>query len=179
MYDYQLIELITPIIENGLIAWGFGEIPLVASPQPTMQGVSTENTVYITKIGDHHYGHPKRENTWDPEEEKMMATFTQNVETTFQINALVIQNVATPHQFTASDVVNAVANIIYDTATLEALAAQNVGIYRPQEMRNPYFTDDRDREEASPNFDFTLTHKLVNVSEIPPAESINPGIYGV
>lgn len=179
MYDYQLVQLFIPIIQNGLIAAGFGTIPVIQAPQPTLEGVSTEPTVYYNKVGDHQYGFLSVKDGTPVVDDEVEESLFQNMETTFQISVLSIQNPDTPTQFTASDIANRVALIMKSPATIKTLIANGVGIYRIQDVRNPYFSDDRDQSEASPNFDFTLTHKLGSVSNIPTAQSVQPGIFGV
>lgn len=97
----------------------------------------------------------------------MVHTETQQYETTFQFSALATQNPATPTQYTASDVVNLIASILQSSVTIAALQAHGVGIERITDVRNPYFLDDRDRYEASPSFDVTVTHKQVVVTTTP------------
>ena len=62
---------------------------------------------------------------------------------------------------------NLIASILQSSATIAAFEAQGVGIYHIGDVRNPYFTDDKDRFEASPSLDFTLTHKQVVATTTP------------
>lgn len=179
MRDNDLIRLFRPIIQDGLIALGLGVIPVVQAYQPTQQGVSSSSTVYYHKIGDHRYGFLGRTNKWDQNSSTMVHTEIQQYETTFQINALAIQDPNDTNSYTASDLVNAVASIMQSDNTRRILMASEVGILRVTDVRNPYFADDKDRFEASPSFDFTLTHKMVNVSTEPIVESVEYGIYRV
>lgn len=179
MLDNQIIQLFLPIIRNGLIAAGYLGVAIKQMNQPTQQGVNTQPTVYYYKISDHRYGFRKSEDVWDDNIEKMVHTEIQDYETTFQINALVIQNPTTPNQYTASDLVNIVAQIMQSANTINTLTRNNVGIYKITDIRNPYFLDDRDRFEASPSFDFTLTHKQVSTSTNPVIQSFIPGIYPI
>lgn len=109
----------------------------------------------------------------------MVHTETQQYESTFQISVLATQNPATPSQYTASDICNLCASILQSSTAIETFEAQGVGIERVTEVRNPYFLDDREQFEASPSFDFTLTHRQIVVSTIPIAQSIDLEMYTV
>lgn len=86
---------------------------------------------------------------------------------TFQCSALATQNPANTESLTASDIANLAAYVMQSAATIMALEAQGVGVLRVPDVRNPFFTDDRQRYEASPNFDFTLTHRQTIITTVP------------
>ena len=170
MTDNELIRLFLPIINAGLVADGFVQVKVQQSNQPTMQGINTNPTVYFYKIGDRRFGWRKGEDVWDTINSIMVHTELQYYETTFQISALVLQSPKNPSQYTASDLVNEVAAILQSDNTIQTLEAQSVGILRVTDVRNPYFMDDRDNFEASPSFDFTLTHQQIRISGDPVIE---------
>lgn len=167
MKDNQLIALIisTIIAQEEIV--GIDGTPIKQAFQPTLQGVNTEPTAYMYKVGDRRYGSPNRADVWDPDLEIMTHVETQQYETTFQISALATQNPNTPSQNTASDLLNLIAYILQSSQTIATLEAQGVGILRVRDVRNPYFMDDRQRNEASPSLDFTLTHKQIILSTVP------------
>jgi len=164
--DYQLIELFLPIINAGLIARGYSNVIVTSSYQPTTQGVNTSATVYYYKVGDYRYGWVKREDVWNPINSVMTYSEIQQYETTFQISALVISD-PTNISYTASDLVNVVASIMQSRDTINTLEANGVGIYRVTNILNVPFIDDKDRYEFIPSFNFTLTHKQVNITTDP------------
>lgn len=84
---------------------------------------------------------------------------TQQKSSLFQATALVTQNPADTESLTASDVANLACYVMQSVPTIATLEAQGVGVLRIPLVRNPYFSDDRQRYEAAPSFDFTLTHK--------------------
>jgi len=178
MQDNALIELFLPIITAGLTAAGYTGVATSASFQPTRQGVNSQPTVYFFKVGDHRYGFLKRFDKWDTVSEMMIHTEIQNYETTFQVSAWVIQNPASI-SYTASDLVNSVAQIMQSEATVNTLNASNVGILRVEPVLNPYFIDDKDRYEASPSFTFTLTHKQVSTVPIPVIQFVEYDIFPI
>ena len=178
MTDNELLALVIGIIRAGLTAQSITAVVRQAN-QPRQQGTPTEPTILINKVSNKRYGYMQRSDTWIPEESIMRHTEKQWFETTFQIGALSIQNPTDLEQLTASDLVNTVAQIMQTDATLLTLRAENVGIYRVTNVRNPYFLDDKDRFEASPSFDFTLTHEQVYISEVPVLQSTEFEIYDV
>lgn len=180
MTDNELVKLFGPIIEAGLLQRGFTGVKLLAANQPTTQGLLTAPTVYFYKIGDHRFGFLQRTDEWNSLLNQMDHQELQNYETTFQVSALVLQ---TPPQlittgYTASDLVNEVSGILQSDSARNTLAQQNVGVLRITDIRNPYFVDDRDTFEASPSFDFVLTHSRIYNTTTPTATPVS-GIYGI
>lgn len=178
MMDNELIRLFLPIIQVGLIDAGYVDVIVKQNNQPTQQGINTTPTVYFSKVTDHRYGWPRRSDKWNANLNRIDHTESQIYETTFQIQALVLQDPANP-SYTASDLVNEVAHIMQSDKTIAILKSAGVGIYRITDIRNPYFVDDRDQFEASPNFDFTLTHQQIRVSTTPKVDDIKSDIYPI
>ncbi len=167
MLDNALIALIiSTIIDQETIA-AIPGTPIKQAFQPQQQGVNTIPTAYLYKIGDKRFGYPQKIDVWDSESESMIHKEMQQYETTFQISTLATQNPSTPEAYTASDILNLIAYILQSSATIAILEAQGVGILRIADIRNPYFIDDRGRNEASPSMDFVLTHKQIVLSTNP------------
>lgn len=167
MQDNELIRLFYPLIANGLAAAGYPGVTVIQANEPTQQGVPTNPLVTFTKISDHRYGFLSRKDVWNALSNTMVHSESQVYETTFQVNALVLQRPANTYRFTASDLVNAVAAIMQSDATRATLMASNVGVLRVQEVTNTYFKDDMDNFEASPSFDFVLTYNRGRVTTTP------------
>jgi hypothetical protein len=179
MTDNELIRLFLPIIQAGLSAEQYDGVVTKQTNQPTAQGANIVPTVYFYKTGDHRYGFLKRIDTWDATTSIMSHEESQMYETKFTVQALVRQFPTTPYSYTASDLVNSVAGIMQSDATRETLAASDVGILRIQEITNPYFNDDRDQFEASPSFDFILTHRRTRITTDPVIDSFTYNIKRV
>lgn len=109
----------------------------------------------------------------------MVHTETQNYESTFQLSALVKPNPSATNQMTASDIVNACAAVLNSVAAITLFEAQNVGIERITEIRNPFFMDDYDQWEASPNFDFVLAHQQIITTSTPIVSDFELDMYRV
>lgn len=192
MLDNQLIILIISILTDGMKAFlpaaistdnltgittddkkqivtdgGFPVVAVKRSNQPTIQGANTAPTLYLTKLFDKRFGWVSRSDVWDKDRQMMVSTQMQQYETSFQITATATQNPKDPHSITASDIANAAVSVLQSRATIALLESKGIGVLRITEIRNPYFVDDRDQFEASPSFDFVLTHKQVIVNRVP------------
>lgn len=167
MLDNRLIALVISTVIAGEATAGIPGTPIKQAFQPTLQGANTQPTAYLHKVGDRRVGSPRRSDVWDQDDAVMIHMELQKYETTFQISALATQDPKTPTQYTASDILNLIAYILQSSATIAAFEAQGVGILRVTDVRNPYFLDDRMQNEASPSFDFTLTHSQVITSTVP------------
>lgn len=178
MLDSPLIQLFLGVIQAGLTAQGYAEVEITASYQPTQQGVDEAPTVYYHKIADKRYGFLGRSSQYDSLSGNITHTETQLYETTFQISTLVISDPSIS-SYDASDLANIVAMILQSDSAVDTFNAADVGIYRITDVRNPYFLDDKDRFEASPSFDFTLTHKQINTTIVPKIQTAVAGIYPV
>lgn len=175
----ELFTLLISTIEAGLVAQqltladeeGEGGVVVQQSNQPTQQGVPSAPTVAIYYIGSRRVGYPKRSDKWVPpvgaEPGYMAHEERQWHETTFQVTALVTQNVKLLNQLAADDLATAAANALQSDAGLALLKAQQVGILRITATRPGLFVDDRGRNEYAPNFDFTVTHENVRLSQNP------------
>lgn len=179
MLDNQLIAIFIPLINTGLINLGYTGINITAGNQPVQQGANTAPTIYFYKITDHAYGFMKNNDEYDPMSDTIIKTQQQWYEADFQVNAWVTIDPSNVSAYTASDLVNATAFILNDDNTVTQLNQNNIGIYRISDMRNPYITNEYSRYQASPSFDFTLTHKMVSTSVVPVIESTESGIYGI
>ncbi len=172
--DNELFAALVTIMNAGLVARGRSGIGVRQSYQPTQQGTPRAPTIFLHKIGDRRYGYLKRVSAYNnqPLDPKIIHIETQFMETRFQVNALAIQDPAVLNSLTASDIVNIASSIMQSDATRAALKALGIGILRVTELQNPYFIDDKERYEASPSFDFILTHEHADVSEEPIVVSV-------
>lgn len=172
MLDNQIIKIVRDLIIAGMTARGISGVSVKQSFQPTQQGANTAATVYLYKVSDKRYGFLGRKDVWNSAQNRIDHVETQQYETTFQVNALVIQDPSNINSLTASDIVNAVAGIIQSDTAINTFHTNGIGILRVTDVRNPYFVDDKGRHEASPNFDFTLTHKMIVSSTTPVIETV-------
>ncbi len=165
MLDNALIAIVISTIIAGESAAGIPGTPIKQAFQPTLQGTNTQPTAYLYKIGDRRVGFVSRSDVW--ETDRMVHTEQQIYETTFQISALATQNPKTPTQYTASDILNLIASILQSSVTIASFEAEGVGIEHISEVRNPYFLDDRQQNEACPSLDFTISHSQIITTTTP------------
>lgn len=167
MLDNALIELIISTLIAGEVSAGIPGTPIAQSFQPTQQGTPSEPTAFIYKIGDKRYGGPFWADVWDDNTDTMVHTEKQKYETTFQLSALATQSASIENQYTAADILNFCASILQSQVSVAAFVAAGVGIERVNDIRNPYFQDDRQQFEASPSFDFVIAHDQIITSQMP------------
>ena len=177
--DNDLIRLFLPIINTSLIDNGFLNVTVKQANQPTQQGIQSNPAVYFFKVSSKRYGYLGRRDVWDEDTQSMQHAESQYFESVWQVSALVLQNPATPNQYTASDLVNEAASIMQSDNTRDILNKSGVGILRVSDLTNPFFVDDRDNFEASPSFDFVLTYENVRQGTSPIVSKIDGNIIGV
>lgn len=178
MRDNDLLRVLIPIINASLSDSGL-DIVTRQSYQPTQQGVPPTSGVFIHKIADKRYGYPKSVSKWDNDLGTMVHTMTEIMESTYQVDALSIQDPTTPDAYTASDILNVVAQALQSDATIQTLKASGVQILRIVDIRQTYFVDDKARHEAMPSFDFVISHKNDTITVDPIISQFQVGIRRV
>ena len=177
--DNSLIQIFLPIINDGLVADGFMDITVKQANQPTQQGIQSNPAVYFYKAGMKRYGFLGRNSEWNADSSEMDHIESQYYESTWRVQALVLQNPATPNQYTASDLADEVASIMQSDNTRDILNTSGIGILRVTDIVNPYFVDDRDNFEAVPSFDFVLVYENQRPSVVPVISQFTPDIYQI
>lgn len=167
MLDNQLIQLIRNTIQPQLIVAGLPASMVQAqSFQPTQQGAFIAAATYLHKLGDTRIGWPYKVNIWDVVTKQEVVTDQTVYQTMFQMSCLFTQQPGNVNQYTASDVLNLMVYCLQTDLTVQTFSANGVGILQVNKIDNPYFSDDRQRWEANPNFTFTLTHnQIINANE--------------
>ncbi len=158
MTDNELFALLRTLILAGLTARGLAGWKVARKFQPAQTGANSAPTVYLFKLFDRRHGSPLERYEWDETAQVMRARSYQTTESTFQASIL-MDETTDPAALTASDVICMVADIMQLDAGRATLRAQNVGIQRVGEVRNPYDVNDRGQFDASPSFDFVLTYR--------------------
>ena len=162
MTDNEIFTAIRLFLIQQLLSVG-----VIQRYQPVAEGVPEEPIVTMYKIGDKRYGFPREYDEWDEGQELFIHKHEQDMETTIQLGAL--QPNGETDDVTASDIVNAAAEILQTQEAVVHFQSLDMSILRVTDIRNPYFVDDRDRHEADPSFDFTVLHKRVKMSTLPGA----------
>lgn len=178
MKDNDLFTLVRSVILAGLAARGYAGWDVARKFQPVQQGANSAGTVYLFKITDKRYGSPQEVTTWDDAGGVLTRDESQQYTTTLQASVLLTET-TDPAALTASDVANDVCAIMQAPDTLAALQAQQVGIFRVTDVRNPYDVNDRNAYAADPSFDFVLTHRREWQTTAPYAVTVDGSTTGV
>lgn len=181
MNDNQLFAILFPIISAGLTARGITVPPgnILQGYQPTQQGAPEGRFVYLYKIGNMPVGHVRRDSVWDADAGIMRETELQTWLATYQVNAMAKQDPTDEDSLTASDIVRAVRGVLQSSDTITLLRAQLVAILRIDALRNPPFTDDSNRYEYVPSFDFVLTFDELYVGASPVVQTVEYNVNRV
>lgn len=180
MTDKQLAALFMSVLLPAMqAAPDLSGVKLARNFQSRQHGANSGPYVYFVKIGDRRYGSPAKKDHYAPLTGDFIHTETQQYESTYQFSAWIPQDPANVTQLTESDILNAVSGIMQSDVALAAFQAQEVGILRVTEVRNPYIVDDHDQFEAVPTFDIVLTHKRQRVTTIPAVTTYEANIVRV
>jgi len=180
MNDNSIIKVLRDVLLAGLAANGQASVAVQQAYQPTQQGANTDPSVYFFKVGDNRYGFVERKYSYGTLNSTL--TESQLYISTFQIEAWVRQvptAIVDYSLLTASDLVNLCARILLTQAAVDTFSANNIGLLRINDVRNPFFIDDRGQYEASPSFDVQLTYKTDMVSLVPSTTEVTAEIYEV
>ena len=179
MTDNNLIAIIFAIVKTLAPSYGIGTVIFKQNYQPTQQGTNTAPTAYLHKINDVLRGSPKVSYLKNLDG-TISETELQQMETTFQWSALAIQNPADEAGTTAADILVSLSALMQGQAFIKTIEAQGIGVLKIGKINNPVFTDDKERNEYNPTFDFTLTHKQYYTAQATqPISDVVSGIYEV
>lgn len=173
MRDYDLFVAVVAVLRAGM-AMDAATLEIAQNNQTRTAGRPDKRALLLDIIGARRYGHVKREDAPDPVVPSLMVhTETQLYETTIQVSALAkpppVTGAPDVNEPTAPDLANQACTVMQSDATIAALRVLGIGVLRITDVRTPHFRNDRDQFEASPSFDFILTHKQVTVTTTPAA----------
>lgn len=169
MNDNDVLRIIIGIIRTALGNMGdaFSTISVEQKYQPTQTGTPEPPAVFIHKVLTDRYGHPGRRSVFNTGNDNFDYEESIWRVPTFQISGLSQQDPASTTQLTASDIVETVADILQTEATRQTLLSSGIGITRITQVREAYFTNDKQRFEQSPSFDFVLSYRRTFNSTVP------------
>jgi len=173
MDDRSLYTALIAVIRSGMDT-AADVLEIAQSNQLRAAGRPITRALLLDKVGERRYGHVKREDVPDPDDPLLMIhRETQIYETRIQMGALAkpppVRGEIPADEPSASDLLNRAAAVLQSDVTIAALRAAGIGVLRILEVRNPVFRNDQDQFEASPSFDFILTHDQVTVTTTPAA----------
>ena len=171
MNDNDVLQVLLPVLSSGLVALGVNGVLIKQAYQPRQTGVEIPPTLYLHKIQAPRYGFPGRRDTYNAENQNFDHVESIWRTPVWQVDGLATQDPANLAQLTASDIVEAAADVLQQIVTRETLLRSNIGIERITNIRESYFTDDRERHEQRPSFDFTLTYRREFTTTVSPVLS--------
>lgn len=173
MTEKEMYTLLISVLTDGMLTM-FGldanAVDVRQGYQPKIIGAPTGAAVLLTNQPGRRYGFLQRTDVWDTVNSVMVHTETQIMTTQFQAGALLPQDPAADDAETsptAADLLGYAARILQSDGGRAVLAAGGATILRITDIQNPNFKDERDQFESSPNFLFTLCHRVVDVSTTP------------
>lgn len=188
MTDNELLELLVTTMMAAVTwaGWTYtppggtvaAPYPVIQKQQPTQEGITYSPAVFFEKLFDVPFGFAKVKNSYNSGTGVMTQMELQPTETTIQISSLVIQHPNDLSVPTASDVVNSMRAYLTSRVNLANWKTQGVSVLRVRRVENPYFEDDRHRNEATPSFDLVMTYKRA-ISQTVNSASTMSGTTGI
>jgi hypothetical protein len=178
MTDNELIRVVRGFLV-GELASDQMSVLVIQKQNPTQQGVPNTPCLFIEKLFDTPRGHPEYTKVYQQSTNSFVETEKQLMATTFQISALVLQIPENTNLPTASDMANYALGKLQSRKFLRVLEPLDLGVLRAPDVRNPYFTDDRDRQEAAPSFDIAVTHYRTTTTNSPIVTTAEVDLYRV
>lgn len=179
MNDNALAALIRTVLLDNFALQQMATVQVLANYQPTSQGRVEGPAVYFFRVGDPLYGWQSRERTWNLANQEFDYKETQIYQSTFQFMAIAPSDPTNLTLPTPNDLLSIAKLILGSRKAVDAFKAQSVGVQRITAQRNPYFLNDRSQFEASPSFDFTVSHKRSIIQQTPAIDSFEANIYRV
>ena len=139
MNDNDVLRVVIRILIEGLPAIGINGIRVKQSYQPRQTGVLTGPVIYLHKISAPRYGFPGRKDVYNSE--TAMFDHTESIWRTpsWQVDGLSTQDPANINQLTASDIVEATADVLQQSSTRIELLREKIGIERITDIRGKVF----------------------------------------
>lgn len=171
MNDNAIIVLLANQIDAAIASAGWTFL-CSQKTQPEQEGTPTEGTVFFERIGDYRYGSPKYKEQYNDLTADFSETSIQVVESTFQISALIPQNVEDLSIPTAADVAEYVCQYLQTRSAIRYFKQNELSMMRISAVRTPFLILDKDRYEGHPNFDIVLQHNRTLVLAVPAATKV-------
>ena len=158
MRDYALFSFLIAQIEAGFTH--FQETVKVKQGwQPTSQGALTGQVVYIAKVMSGQYGFSGESYAFNTPNDNFDISGETMLAGTFQVSSLIGQDQAlTADALTADDLLIMAMQWLQADITVQAFQDVGLGIERIINIRQSFFTNDKDNYENAPSFDFNITY---------------------
>ncbi|MCQ9426681.1 hypothetical protein NRB16_24480 [Pseudomonas sp. LJDD11] len=170
MTENQLKALLRKTLLDGLLAQGINDVPVINGYQPTGQGREPKG-LYFFPLAEPGYGWQYRKDRYDPASGEQIHSETQLVRSTFQIAGFAEANLQDASVLTAQDITGLAAMLLVSASAITALRRGGAGVERVTAIRTLFIENDQGRNEATPSFDITLTHKRTLTQRAPSIEA--------
>lgn len=179
MNDNQVWQILTATFNQALTDANFATVKFARSYQPRQEGAISSDALYCHKISSKRYGWQKHADVFNAGDDDFDHTESQIIEAVYQVSAEVSEDPSDINQITSFDIVHGVALQLNSLAVRKALKVGGIGIIRITDVRTPYFVNDSDRNEAEPNFDFTINYTITQASKVEPVTEFQENINRV
>lgn len=140
-------------------------VDVQAAFQPTNQGTQVAPFIAIHYVSSRRYGFPQVVETYNASTTSFDRVESYILEETYQFTAYAMADPANTTPPTAYDYAKRAAAVLQSAQLRGILLKYGIGFQRVTDIRTPFFIDDRERQEMSPSFDFTITREeTVNYS---------------
>lgn len=180
LYDNDVIAALLARLDSELAAWPWASpsftVGTQQKEQPTQQGREDEPTVYVEKLFDRPHGFAKVEYFPHITEANLVNEVeTQVYTTTYQVSASCTQDPRDTYRPTAADLCDVARMILQRRSAIRHFQALGINLLRvSKDIRNVYFTNEQDRQEAMPTLDLTVSYiRKTPAAEVGRIESVN------
>ena len=172
MRDNDLFKIIIAEVLINLSDQNLSDVKVKRSYQPTQQSACEDRLIFINKVTNPQVGTGLKYS-----ENNRIQQYLKRA--SFQFNALAQQDPSDINSLTASDILNITADTLQSYSSIRRLRDQGVNIEKITDIRSVYFTNDKDRHESVPSFDFIVNYKHEYVEEVSEITGNNINNYGV
>lgn len=171
MTDNDLITLIRGELLTGLSRQRWASAKAWQSYQPTQQGMSTDQVVYLHKLFDVRVGSPGHREEYDEDAHVMRRITTEVLVATYQVSGALVYDYTDPNAATPADMVKAAARVMQSPEFQQALIARGVNIMRVGSIKTVDVEGDTPGHDQRPIFEIDINHTDTYITEIPTIES--------
>lgn len=178
MIDSDISVAIIDAIQSGLFELGVDAI-VQRDYQVTQQGAPSSPFIAFHSIATVRRGHPKNKSKYDAINNRIVQTEGTIIERTYQISAYAPESPEDDYEINAYDLASYAAKILQKETVLANLKQLGISVMRVGEVREAYFTNDKERNETNSNFDFVICYDDMITTTANMLRSIEPSIKRV
>ncbi|CAB3918976.1 phage gateway protein [Achromobacter mucicolens] len=151
-------------------------LPVLTMFPQTEQGVIDDGIhFFLTGWGERGWQSRK----YHDEGAAMKATESQIIESMYQFQAFVKNDVTAPEQLLASDVLSVVRGVLQSMRFVQAMTAAGIGVQRATDLVTSSFVTGADSFEFAPAFTVVFTHHRNITQATALIHQVEPGIHRI